>query len=170
MRRVGIFTLFLFSMTLTSAACNRQGEEAARQPAAVADARGDGEEITVTGCLTAAPDRSAFVVTATRDALASSTVQATGGEAPTYTYELVGGADLHAHVGQQVAVKGRLDSDGKNEIDIDNERKTEQPETRAGNDTVTPAIETKEEIELQVRRLHVSSVMPTGNGACPVSR
>ena len=164
MPRLGIFSVLILT-AFVSAACNRQ-DEAVISPAAEA---GDGAELTVVGCLTTAPDRGAFVVTPAADALASSTLANSTGEVPTFTYELVGSVDLQAHVGRQVSVKGRLDDDRKDEVDVQTKDKVELPPTRSGNDTVTPAIETKEEIEIQVRRLHVTSVAPTGQ-PCQAAR
>jgi hypothetical protein len=125
--------------------------------------RAAGDEITVTGCLTSAPDRSAFVVTADRTALTSGALHAGDGETPTYTYELTGNSgDLAPHVGRQVEVTGRLDEDRDDEVKVDEEDKTELPKTQSGDDTVKPAIETETELNINVRRLNVSSVSQTG--------
>jgi hypothetical protein len=159
--RSPLFCVLILAMTVGSAACNRDSSDRARDAAAV-DAGGDGPEITVTGCLTGAPDRSAFVVTASRDALASGALHSGLGEVPTYTYELVGGSDLQAHVGRTVQVTGRVDEDRKGDIDVDTKSKVELPQTRVGDKDVTPAIETREEVEVEVRRLHVSSLTPMG--------
>jgi hypothetical protein len=129
-----------------------------------------GDELTVTGCLTSAADRGAYVVTADRTALASGALHAGDGETPTYTYELTGNTgDLASHVGRQVEVKGRLDEDRDDEVEVDQEEKTELPETQSGNETVTPAIETDTEMRINVRRLHVSSVSQTG-APCSVAQ
>jgi hypothetical protein len=159
----------ILTVMIGSAACQRHeaNDAAVTKDAAVADRSADGDEITVTGCLTSAPDRSAYAVTASRDALTSGTLQAGTGEVPTYTYALVGGTDLQAHVGRQVEVRGRVDDDGSDEVDVDTKDKVELPQARVGGDTVTPAIETKEEVELEVRRLHVTSVTPTGRSCQP---
>ena len=117
----------------------------------------------------AAADRGAFVVTADRDALTSGALHSGSGETPTYTYELTGNtADLASHVGKQVQVRGRLDDDRKDEVKVDKEEETKLPETQSGKDTVTPAIETDTEMNINVRRLQVSSVTETGR-ACPSS-
>jgi hypothetical protein len=158
----------MISLTLASAACSRQSEDGTAT-AGDASASAKGDEVTVTGCVTSAPDRNAFVLTASRDALASSALRSNTGEVPTYTYELVGTTDLQAHVARQVEVKGRLDDDRK-DVDVDTKDKVELPPTRTGdNAAVTPAIETKSEVELKVRRLHVTSVTPTGQ-PCQTTR
>ena len=171
MRALGISSLVILTMAVGSAACSREGKEAAQHPAATADAAGSGDEITVTGCLTGAPDRTAFVVTPQADALTTSTLRSGQGEVPTYTYELVGKpgtGDLQAYVGRQVEVKGRLDST-KDSAHVETKDKVEVPQTSGRDDKVTPAIETKEEVDIKARRLHVTSVTPTGS-PCATSR
>ena len=164
MRLSGLFIPLIFGVSLTAAACGRAEERKATQEAALATrAETTGQEVTVTGCLTAARDRAAFVVTADPNALASGAMRSSSGEVPTYTYELVDSiADLTPHVGRQVEVKGHLDPDRNDEVDVDARDKNKEPPTRVGGDTVTPAVETKSEIEIQVRRLHVVSTTPTG--------
>jgi hypothetical protein len=147
-----------------AAACNRAEERRTTQQAALeSNAQRTGKEITVTGCLTSAPDRAAFVVTADRNALTSGALYSGSGEVPTYTYELVdSSADLTPHVGRQVEVKGHLDPDRSDEVDVDDKDKSKEAPAKVGGDTVTPAVETKQEIEIKVRRLHVVSATPTG--------
>jgi hypothetical protein len=166
MRRTALFLAFIAPLALSPIACSRSDN--ATGQTAVADKDADGEEITVTGCLTGAPDRAAFVVTADRTALTSDAMYSRSGEVPTYTYELVGSNDLAAHVGRQVQVKGRL-GDRDDEVDVESESKTTQPQTQAGDDKVTPTVETDEEMEIKVRRLHVEAIAPTGQ-ACPAGK
>ena len=109
-----------------------------------------GQEVTVTGCLTAAPDRAAFVVTADRNALMSGAMHSGSGEVPTYAYELVdSSADLSPHVGGRsksrasrspIATKKWTSMPGQDQGAAD----------ESGRDTVTPAVETKPEIEIKV--------------------
>jgi hypothetical protein len=158
----------MLSVALGSAACSRTAEERGEMQEAALDARGgaSGGEVTITGCLTSAPDRGAFVVSADRNALTSGGLHAGDGETPTYTYELTGNtADLTQHVGRQVEVRGRVDDDRDDEVKVDQEEKTELPERQSGDDTVKPAIETDTEMNINVRRLNVSSVKQTG-AAC----
>ena len=171
MQRTGLFFGVILSIAVASTACSRTAEERGEQQEAALDARPDGgDEVTVTGCLTSAPDRGAFVVTAARDALTSGALYAGDGETPTYTYELTGNvSDLHAHVGREVEVKGRLDDDRRDEVEVDEEEKTELPERQSGDDRVTPAIETDTEMDINVRRLEVNSVAETGR-ACAAGR
>jgi hypothetical protein len=165
MRHTGVFVGLIFSITLGSAACSRSADErGAAQDAALAERGGaTGDEVSITGCLTSAPDRGAFVVTADRNALTSGALHAGDGETPTYTYELTGNSgDLAQHVGKQVQVSGRLDDDRDDEVKVDEEQETKLPEAQSGNDKVTPAIETDTEMHINVRRLTVSTVTPTG--------
>jgi len=163
MRRTGLF-LVIMALAFAPAACSRDSDTKTQANAGVDDSTAvDGEMIAVTGCLTGAPDRNAFVVTADRNVLTSGALYSGSGEVPTYTYELVGGADLAQHVGRQVEVKGRL-GERDDEVDIETENKTELPQARSGDDKVTPAIETNEEIEINIRRIHVLSITPTGAG------
>ena len=164
MRLSGFHLPIVLGIAITAVACGRAEQRRADQSAALdSRAQQTGDEVTITGCLTSAPDRGAFVVTADRNALASGALHSGSGEVPTYTYELVDStADLSPHVGRQVEVKGRLDRDRDDEVDIEAKDKSKESPTRVGNDTVTPAVETKEEIEINVRRLHVLSATPTG--------
>lgn len=172
MRHTGVFVGLILSVSLGSAACSRTAEERGEAQEAALEARagGTGDETTVTGCLTSAADRGAFVVTANRNALTSGAMHAGDGETPTYTYELTGNAaDLAQHVGREVEVTGRLDDDRDDEVDIDREEKTELPEVQSGDETVKPAIETETEMNINVRRLSVSSISPTG-AACQANQ
>ena len=172
MRHTGVFVGLIFSMAIGSAACSRTADERGQmQDAALAARDGAaGDEMTVTGCLTSAADRGAFVVTADRNALTSGALHAGSGDTPTYTYELTGNtADLSQHVGRQVEVTGRLDEDREDEVKVDKEEKTELPRVQSGDEKVTPAIETQTEMNINVRRLQVSSVKQTG-AACSANQ
>jgi hypothetical protein len=168
MYRTGLF-LGIVMMVALAASCARSADEAEGTAVARDSATGaavdaaTGEEITVTGCLTAAPDRAAFVVTAARDALTSDAMYAGSGGTPTYTYELMGNTgDLNSQVGRQVEVTGRLDDDRNADVDVDKEEKTELPEVQSGDRKVEPIIKTETEIDINVRRLQVAQVTATG--------
>jgi hypothetical protein len=170
MQRTELIVGIVLSVALALPACSRTSDERADQQRAALAARDGaaGDEVTITGCLTAAQDRNAFVVTADRNALVSGALYSGSGETPTYTYELTGHtADLAAHVGRQVEVKGRVDKSREDEVKVNDEVKTTLPETQSGKDKVTPAIETDTEMEVNVRRLTVSSVTSTGQGCLP---
>ena len=165
MDRTGLFLGLILTTALGAAACSRTAEERDEQQEAALQAHPGqvGEDITINGCLTSAPDRGAFVVTAARDALTSGALHAGDGETPTYTYELTGNTNnLSQHVGRQVEVTGQL-ADRSDEVKVDQEDETELPERQSGDEKVTPAIETDTEMNINVRRLEVKSVTPTGS-------
>ena len=170
MRRTGLFLgLILSVITAGAAACGPNADERGRaQESALAADPAKGDEVKVTGCLTAAADRGAFIVTANRDALTSGALYANSGETPTFTYELTGNtADLAAHVNQQVEVTGAVDDDARNRAKVDQEETVKHPEVQSGKDKVVPAIETDTEMDINVRRLNVASVRPTGRPCMP---
>jgi hypothetical protein len=165
MRRIGLLLGLIFSVGFVLSGCNRTAEERSDQQRAALEEKGQlpGDQIKITGCLTAAEDRNAFVVTPDQDVLATSTLTATQGEAATYAYELAGDTSkLPAHVGQQVEVTGRLDDSRKDDVDADEKSEVKLPAVQSGKDTVRPAIETESEVEIKVRRLYVASVTATG--------
>jgi hypothetical protein len=171
MQRTGLLLGIIFSVALGSA-CSRAADEQDATVNARDSATGEavdaatGEEITVKGCLTAAPDRAAFVLTADRDALTSDAIYAGTGGTPTYTYELMGNTgDLTAHVGRQVEVTGRLDDERKDDVDVDKKERTDLPEVQSGDRKVEPTIKTETEMDINIRRLQVGRVAPTGQ-AC----
>lgn len=164
MHRTGLMFGIIFSVAIGSA-CSRSDERANDQNAEGAGQRASGDEVTITGCLSAAADRGAFVVTADRNALASGALYSGSGGTPTYTYELTGSTDdLAAHVGRQVEVKGRLDDDRKDDVQVSKEEKTDLPEVQSGDRTVEPTITTETELDINIRRLQVASVTSTGQG------
>lgn len=172
MHRTGLYLGIILSVAVGSGACSRAADERDGSAIARDGATGDavdaatGDEITVKGCLTAAPDRAAFVVTADRDALTSDAIYAGSGGTPTYTYELMGNTgDLTTHVGRQVEVTGRLDTDRKDDVDVDEEEKTALPPVQSGDRKVEPSIKTETEVDINIRRLQVAKVAPTGQ-AC----
>ena len=163
MRRNGLLLGIMLSASIGAAACSR-AEDRAKTEAAMAADGVKGDEVTITGCLSGAPDRAAFVVTADRNALTSGALYSGSGETPTFTYELTGNsADLATHVGKQVKVTGTLDKSRDDEVKVNDEDKTKLPEVQSGKDKVTPAIETDAELEINVKRLHVATVTPTGS-------
>jgi hypothetical protein len=120
------------------------------------------DQIEVTGCVTSNPESNQFVLTANANALSRATGRAAAGEAETYSYQLVSGTNLQDYVGREVTVKGIIEGHGK-DVDFQEKEKTVLPETKSGDKDVTPAIKTKEEIELQVEQLRVDSINPTGS-------
>lgn len=170
MRRTGLLVGIICSVAVGAGACNRADDRAAQQEAAIEarDGGASGDEVTVTGCLTAAADGNAYALTAARTALTSGAMHSGTGETPTYTYELMGNTgELKEHVGRQVEVTGRVDPDRRDRENVDEKEKTELPETPSGDRNVTPAIETETEMRINVRRLEVRSVTETGRACVP---
>jgi hypothetical protein len=122
----------------------------------------------VTGCLTSNAETNQFVLTANATSLTSMTNRAAAGEAETFHYQLVGGTDLHSYVGREVIVKGSIAGDGK-DVDLETKDKSVEPSPRSRGEEVTPAVESSQAIEMQVERLNVGSVTPTGS-ACQIGQ
>jgi hypothetical protein len=164
MQRVLILPIVCFSLALTAGACSRDRD----RDATTARDTPDNDQIEVTGCLTANADTNQFVLTANSTALTSLTNRAGAGEAETYHYQLVGGNDLQQYVNKEVVVKGVREGRGA-DVNMESKEKAEGTPTKRRGDEVTPAIASKGEIELQVERLNVASVTPTG-AACQIGQ
>jgi hypothetical protein len=154
MRNSVTIVLSLLSLAAAGSACRPDGNDHTVPPRAEAD----NVPVTVNGCLTAGPDQKRFVLTAASEPMISTAVRSTG-SAPTFTYELVGGQNLGAHVGRRVTVQGRLD-------DVVDSAEFEQ-ERQDAVDTATPRGETPtvtstQEVEIEVRRLFIESVDASG--------
>ena len=115
-----------------------------------------GREMTVIGCLTQGSQPNTFHLTNRPDKLASELAVGTKGEVPTVTYELVGGSDLAAHLGHKMEVTGRLDPNVR--ADAEHEKRTTST-TESSSDKNAPKtkVETTEDVEITVRRLHVKN-------------
>lgn len=124
-----------------------------------------GPEISVTGCLTANIDGLSYALTPSDTATTPSerSMQMPGRE--TITYELVGNAeDFRRHANSVVTARGREDVSVRRERDM--ERTDEAEQRPAPGTSATPTVETTEEVEINVRRLAVSSVVAAGT-TCP---
>jgi len=124
-----------------------------------------GPEISVTGCLTANVDGRSYALTPsdTTGTPSERTMQMPGRE--TVTYELVGnGEDFRRHANTVVTVRGTEDASARRQSDI--ERKDEAAQRPAAGTKDTPTVETKEEVDVNVRRLHAGNIVATGD-ACP---
>ena len=161
MVRALIHPILCLSLAVVAAACNgdREARTAERQQGAPVAADRDREQVQVTGCLTANRETNQFVLTANSTALTSLTNRAAAGEAETFHYQLVGGNDLPSYVGKEVTVTGSVTGDGK---DVNLESKDKKVREPKRSDDITSAVESREEIEMQVEQLHVASIAPTG--------
>jgi hypothetical protein len=148
------------------AACSRGTDESR-----TATARGsapDDKQVEVTGCLTSNAEANQFVLTANANALSSMTNRAAAGEAETFHYQLVGGNNLHAYVGREVVVKGSVRGDG-NDVNLEPKNPRDEAQPTSRGEEATPAVESSQEIEMQVEQLAVASITPTGS-ACQIGQ
>lgn len=126
-----------------------------------------GQDLTVTGCLTASLDGRSYALTPSDTAPtgASQAMAVPGGETTTLTYELVGDVeDVRRHANTMVTARGRSDASSMRDTEMERRDESEQQPSSGSGDT--PVVETKEEVEVDVRRLHVTSVVGTGE-TCP---
>jgi hypothetical protein len=124
-----------------------------------------GPEISVTGCLTANVDGRSYALTPSDTASTPSerSLQVPGRD--TVTYELVGNSeDFRRHANSVVTVRGREDVSARRDAEVDRKAETQQQPAAGVKDT--PTVETKEEVDINVHRLHADSVVATGN-TCP---
>jgi hypothetical protein len=112
-----------------------------------------------TSLLSNDPQSNRFVLTAHSNQLSALANRAAAGEAETYHYVLVGGNDLQSLLGKEVKVSGDVVGKGK---DVDVKRTEAAKDTEKATSDAKPAVQTTEEIELQVEQLKVSSVTATG--------
>jgi hypothetical protein len=166
MRRVLIYPVLCLSLALGAACSRGDGDTTANQTASGDTSRGD--QIEVTGCLTSNPENNQFVLTANASALTSLTNRAGAGEAETFHYQLVGGTDLASYVGRELIVTGRVTDDGK-DVNLEGEDQSEDVATKSRGEDATPAVESSHEVEMQVERLDVASITPTGS-ACQIGQ
>ena len=155
--------------------CNRSETPASTTQAATGTSPGQtatasampehGQDLSITGCLTAGLDGRGFALTPSdsRPTEAGQALQTPGRE--TITYELVGNArDLERHANTIVTARGREDVSVARDAEVEREDESEQrPATGSSR---TPTVETKEKVEVNVKRLHVASVVASGE-ACP---
>jgi hypothetical protein len=151
----------MLTATPLISARNAQNPQNPPQDRGAAQDKKDPDELSVTGCLTASARRDRFMLTPLKkDALAGEMTRRTTDVAPTYTYQLVGGSNMGAHIGQQVTVTGKLDRSFKEDAEVDRERETQAAPARP--DAPKPTVETKEKAEVELRRLQVGTVKSIG--------
>jgi hypothetical protein len=153
--------------------CGRSDEsEAAREAGATGTTDtqaqampANGQDLTVTGCLTANIDGRSYALTPSDS---PNTPTGAGLAMPgrsTVTYELVGNAeDFRPHANMVVTARGREDASAMREAEVEREDEGQARGAQVGEGT--PTVETKEEVEVNVRRLHVTSVVASGS-ECP---
>jgi hypothetical protein len=134
------------------------------QPLAIAQgSKNSANTITVTGCLTKGATNS-FVLTPTTagDPLSSSVEARNKKVVPTYTYQLTGGQNLDAYVGQIVSATGTEDKSKKAATDVDQKREQPADTSSSTPSGKKPTVKTEEKAKIEVRQLSVQSVTSTG--------
>jgi hypothetical protein len=141
-----------------SAAC--AGERRDAPPAQDATKEVPAAQATeVTGCLRGGTTAGTHVLVTAPDPMSASVDRSTRGQVATYTYLLVGG-DLEPHVGRQVSVTGTIEA--ADDMEVEKSREQQSAPTEVDGDTVTPTVEIEETAVIEMRRMRVERVQPTG--------
>lgn len=173
MRRLPMWTAGLLTVTIGMAACGRSDAPAETssqgRPAQAtgASASGGADQVTVNGCLSAGPNGT-FVLTASAGAEVAVAARAGSGTRETYSYQLVGGQNLQEHLGRRVEVTGKLNEDVDDEVEMETNRESSTAAKSGGQD-VTAKVETKEEVDIEVRQLQVGTVRQVA-GTCDIGK
>jgi hypothetical protein len=159
-KRTLIVLAAALNVAIAGAACssargNESGDEGR--------ASGSGDAVTIAGCLSGQDGR--FVLTAAPDAAGAIAARSVGDERETHSYVLTGGSNLQEHLGKRVEVVGTIEG-GAGRIDHD-AKKTTTTAAPAGGDT--PTVATKEEVEMEAKRLTVREVRPVA-GTCQLTQ
>jgi hypothetical protein len=149
-KRTLICAAIALNLAIAVACSPASGDERAGSDSA----GGSGDTVTIAGCLTSGAD-GRFALTAAPGAAVATTARAMDNERDTHSYVLVGGDNLQAHLGKRVEVVGTL---GGKTQDLEREatNKSAAPPAAAGGDT--PTVKTTEDIDMEVRQLHVREV------------
>jgi hypothetical protein len=117
---------------------------------------GPSDAVTVSGCLSGGPD-GRFVLTAAPDKGVTTAARPGMGERDTFSYVLVGGANLQQHVGKRVEVSGTL---AGHRQEVETEAKTEGQSRPTGTSGTRdqPKVDTKAEVDVEIRQLSVSAI------------
>ena len=159
-KRTLIVLAAALNLAMAGAACSAaRGDERGDDDRA----SGSGDAVTIAGCLSGQDGN--FVLTAAPDAAAAVAARAVADERETHSYMLSGGTNLQEHVGKRVEVIGTIEGRERG-IDQDSSKKTSTPATAGGD---TPTVETKEEVEIEVKRLNVREVRAVA-GNCQLTQ
>ena len=145
MKRASVSALCALGLVV-SAACGGDRQEAR-------DARQSDEDVPVTevGCLTAKGDQ--FVLT---------DLEAGGGASATEAFQLIGDQDeLRRHVGKQVRVSGQAEPAQVAVVRESTPPAPEQQPTGTAGST-DPSVTTETQTRMEVRKLTLGTVEPTG--------
>lgn len=154
-----LLTLGVLATSLVAVGCGRSDEADAGPAPAASSASATGPEATVTGCLTASLDGRSYALSPADSSALPAGQPIPGGT--TISYELVGNLeDFRRHANQEVTARGRTELSATREAEVARtDEATQAPAPGVGD---TPTVETKEEVQVEVRRLHVDSVVATG--------
>jgi hypothetical protein len=156
-KRTPFYVAASFSLAIFGAACSEPqvGGRASSAADPTGSASASGGNVSVEGCLNGGPD-GRVVLTAAPGPAVTTAARPGMGERDTHSYVLVGGQNLQQHFGKRVAVSGTLMGRGD---ELEREMKTEaqaKPTGTTGGDK--PTVETKAEVDLEVRQLNVAEV------------
>lgn len=159
-------TLFSATTTITTglllagltAACG--GERPSGQPPQDAERSVPSAQSTeISGCLRGGDTAGSHVLVTDPDPMSASADRSTRGQVATYTYVLVG-EGLAQHVGRRVSVTGTIEA--TDDMEVEETREQTSAPAKVDGDTVTPTVEVEESAVIEMRRMQVSSVQPTG--------
>jgi len=139
-------TIAIAALLLGVGACNRS-QSAPPEQLTQTPERAMNQPTTVSGCLRSGLADNTFVLHGRNPDVSTGTA--------TYQLTTGPGVDLHRFAGQEVEVSGTVES----EQTVATSGKVEEPPAKGA--AGTPVVETKS--ELDVRKLKVSAVKPTGN-------
>lgn len=175
MRTLPMWTAGLLTLTMGTAACGTSEPPVAtssdggqaQATATSATASPGGDEITVNGCLSAGPDGS-FVLTASAGTEVAVAARVGSTTRETFSYVLVGGQNLQEHLGRRVEVAGRLNDDVDEQVELEADRESATP-AKGTDEDLTAKVETKEEVDIEVRQLRVGTVRQVA-GTCAIGQ
>jgi hypothetical protein len=156
-KRIPTLIAASLSIALAGAACSSDRSNDRNAATGTDTSRAGGrDQMTVAGCLSGGPD-GRLVLTATPDPGVSTAARPGMGERDTHAYVLVGGNNLQQHIGKRVEVIGSLVG-RQEELERQSKSQTQSPAATGTSGRDTPTVQTKEQVDLEVRQLNVSTV------------
>jgi hypothetical protein len=155
-KRTPTLVAMSLSVALAATACSSDRDRNAASGNDRSRPAPGGDHVTVAGCLSGGPD-GRLVLTAAPDPGVATPARVGMGERDTHSYVLVGGNDLQRHIGRRVEVTGTLVG-RQQELERESKSQSESPAATGTSGRDTPTVKTKEEVDLEVRQLNVSTV------------
>ena len=118
---------------------------------------------SVTGCIKGGDVTGTYVLVTQPAPMGAAVDRATRGQVATYTY-LLEGQELAGYVGQEVEATGTIEE--SDDLEVEETREQTAEPTTVDGETVTPTVEVEEAAVIEMRRMRVDTIQPTG-GACP---